>query len=94
MHSGSLLFKNSYLNTDFNNKTLFIVDDNFSGDANDVVNNIVWCNNASNVPSTVGLLYSFSSYNIGQLFLDFQYKNIYIRYKNGNSKVWNDWTKI
>ena len=81
-------------NSDYNNKTLLSVHDNFNGDANNVVNNIVWCNMASNVPSTVGLLYSFSRYNIGQLFLDFQYNNIYIRYKNGNSKVWTDWKKI
>ena len=82
------------LNSNLKNKTLLEINANFTGNANDVVNNIVWCNDASNVPSGVGLLYSFSSYNIGQLFLDFQYKNIYIRYKNGNTNVWTDWTKI
>lgn len=80
--------------TQLNSKTLD-VNNNFTGDANDVINNVVWCNKATNVPTnTFGLLYSFSNFNVGQLYIDFSKSSMYLRWKNGGSETWTSWTKI
>lgn len=91
---GSLAKQISDLNGSLDSKTLFKVDVNFTGDATNVVNNIVWCNGAKNIPSGYGLLYSFSSFNIGQLYIDFQSSQLYLRWRNGGTNKWSEWKKV
>ena len=69
-------------------------DNNFTGNVYNVRNSVVWCNTALNAPSNIGLLVSFSTFNIGQIFVDYTQFLIYIRWLNGNTNKWSEWSAI
>ncbi len=69
-------------------------DNNFTGNVDNVRNSVVWCNTALNAPSNIGLLVSFSTFNIGQIFVDYTQFLIYIRWLNGNTNKWSEWSAI
>lgn len=69
-------------------------DNNFTGNVDNVKNSVVWCNTALNAPSNIGLLVSFSTFNIGQIFVDYTQFLIYIRWLNGNTNKWSEWSAI
>ena len=69
-------------------------DNNFTGNVDNVRNSVVWCNTALNAPSNIGLLVSFSTFNIGQIFVDYTQFLIYIRWLNGNTNKWREWSAI
>ena len=69
-------------------------DNNFTGNVDNVRNSVGWCNTALNAPSNIGLLVSFSTFNIGQIFVDYTQFLIYIRWLNGNTNKWSEWSAI
>ena len=69
-------------------------DNNFTGNVDNVRNSVVWCNTALNAPSNIGLLVSFSTFNIGQIFVDYTQFLIYIRWLNGNTNKWSEWSAL
>ena len=69
-------------------------DNNFTGNVDNVRNSVVWCNTALNAPSNIGFLVSFSTFNMGQIFVDYTQFLIYIRWLNGNTNKWSEWSAI